>query len=803
MAREITWNDFSGGLWVMPPTDKAPRTALPRAKGIHAISTPSARSRRGTELAFAGTAHSLYRFNDKRYSGESTTLNSEGAALTLPTGVVLDGTRLTFARMPPTFGKADSLFVSGGGKQLKIDADDGVTLHGIEAPADGFTVTKNAQVDKSIEEFEDHTDFTASDVTKSDEATKLQEASASLKLIVAESTTGKVWRALGSTADLTDFSGTTSPDEDFITLWVMVESPENLDYIQIVFDVSTGGFDGDGDTTDAYTFTSGPISENGLFDLISGIASTAEDLTVRASQEAQNSSTPGLDDEDTGTPNPAISSVKRRWRRQLEELATDEFADVSGTWIKLRIPKALFVRSGSGSKTWTEVEGVKFAIKTNSGGSATAYLDDLRLQGSVGMQGRYKLLITYKNFTTGHRSNPNPTPVIVADVDRQSLAVAALPSSSDDAQVDTVQIWRTLGDGSLYFLDTEVTMPTTTATINKADFFGLDSNASDALLDGEQLTFNHHVPFDTFNYVAGPHQGRLWWLDSENSDRVYYSRAGKPEAVEGSVKLGGRDDPTQALAIFAGFIFCLTQGQWWKITGTTTPFIAFPMDGIPGTTAPHTVSKSPGGIVWEADDGVRGFNGATSELISPAAVVGVFQGDAHQDLPAFSGVVATLWRGRYYISDGASTTLCVDSQGRWRDLGIGVIALYREPDTRRLIASTGGDVVVLEQESTDDDAGTAISFEIETSPFKADVYQASVVRNVYVEADTAGQVLTATLIHDGATTALGSVQTTGRKVVKLGTNTPARIISVRLAGSLTDAVEVFEIAADVPPVSAQ
>ena len=137
------FDNFSGGLFVSSPRDTIPMTALRRARGVRPPRSISIKSRWGGMPIYGAqpsTPHSITRFKDVRFHGVGTTFRRNNADI--KTG--LDGSRLSFVRMPPTAGVSgsgidDYLFVAGGGTLFKVDAIGNVTNWGITAPIADFT----------------------------------------------------------------------------------------------------------------------------------------------------------------------------------------------------------------------------------------------------------------------------------------------------------------------------------------------------------------------------------------------------------------------------------------------------------------------------------------------------------------------------------------------------------------------------------------------------------------------------------------------------------------------------------------
>ena len=124
------WHDFSKGLWSVGGKEHTMIGYIRRAKGLHAIRTPHLRSRDGSTLLYNLTAHSLFRFNDVQIQAAGGSLYRAGAVVTSS----LNGNRLRFVAMPAQPGLDDSLFITGGGRAIKLDDGGSVTTWGITNP---------------------------------------------------------------------------------------------------------------------------------------------------------------------------------------------------------------------------------------------------------------------------------------------------------------------------------------------------------------------------------------------------------------------------------------------------------------------------------------------------------------------------------------------------------------------------------------------------------------------------------------------------------------------------------------------
>ena len=127
---DITFNRFDGGLFLEGRSDQLPDNTQRRNKGLHPDSLTTMKSRNGSQFVKSLDAHSLFEFNNLRFAGATTIFFRDGVSV--KTG--LTGDRLRFAKMPPTLGVEDSLFVTGGGDLFKINSSGTVTQWGIDAP---------------------------------------------------------------------------------------------------------------------------------------------------------------------------------------------------------------------------------------------------------------------------------------------------------------------------------------------------------------------------------------------------------------------------------------------------------------------------------------------------------------------------------------------------------------------------------------------------------------------------------------------------------------------------------------------
>jgi len=600
----------------MGSRDAIPPNTARRAEGIAPQKTSALRSRWGSTLLAALDAHSVFRFAAHRYAGVSTryyqidpTPPVLGGPALIYSG--LDGTKLTQAVMPPTLGAQDVAFLAGGGALFKVSQAGVASKWGIDPPPDGFSATGASQTTKAIDAMETAAGWTAAGCVLSDEATIKQEATKSMKMVVAAGVVATATKAI--TVDLSLLAaGVVSPLEDFITVWLRVDLPENMAAASLAFDISGAAF-----ASDYYQYTV-PVSTQQL----PGGQPSQQVVGVGSLPQFAHGQDPALFGV---TDPPEFTAVQTAVGQTFVPALHDN-------WVLLRIPKSIFLRAGTAAKTWADVVAVKLGITANANGAVTAYWDDLKLGGGVGMQGDYAYQVVFLNSVTGSRSNPNPTQVEALQVKRNAVALAGLPVSSDP-QVDKLEIYRTVGNGTIKFRVITIDNGTTTSTDKVADFAGLDST-TDLLMDSFQLQTDNVRPNDSWDDAVGPFAGSMWWARSPlagERGRLFYSPPGRAEAAPNFLDITSDEEPIQKAMVWNGSIWVWTIAGLYQVAGTAEPFYTRKVYGVPGTKWPFTVTITPYGIAYLADDGPRLWTGSVSQLIFPQAVALLFKGELLED----------------------------------------------------------------------------------------------------------------------------------------------------------------------------
>ena len=740
----IRWRDFSKGLWLVGPAEDTPDGHLRRAKGVAPLRSIALRSRSGTLQFFALAAHSMTRYNGEYVIGSSMNLYTSVARaigsevlITGPSGggpTALDGTFLTFVQMPPTAGKPDYLFVAGGGSLQKLGpAASGPltttpTRWGISPPdylngggAD-TALALNAQQSRIIDDLEDINDAgsdwneTGDDTAAvfANDAVRFTQGTASMRFEIGKDKSVEATRnftlggdAFTPSAPLHEFAGPiTSYNEDFISFDIRINRPKHIKSIGIAFDADT----------------SGGLFRGKFF---------SRDLKVQVVRKAQRKRLVGTGDILRGE---RVTNKQKerdfvtemsdqlRDRSMAEFLGDDTIAVARRRWTRVTLPKVTFETSGdltNDNTSWSAIRAVRVSMETNKLGGANVNWDKMRMLGGTGMLGDYQYEFTFKNSTTGTRSNPDLTvgALTIKDVQRQAVNITNIPqaplSGVADPQVDKIEIWRTLGNGEVFFRVTEVNTVagggSASYTDTTADYIGMAEGAT-SIFEDVELPLDNIIPDPTFEDAVGPYLTRMWWTRdtaSGKKGRVYFSPTARAEAVEGFIDIA-EEDVAQKLVIWNDQLWLFASKGVYRVEGTDQPFVLRPVFGAPGTIYSRSVAAAPEGLLCFSQDGVRLFDGLRSGILGEGVepLAPIFRNGVTDGLGPFAGIIGEYGRGEYYISDSTTavgqalrTTLAVSREGAWRNLGHPFNFLFYDVKSNILFGAntvnTVGDVSVI------------------------------------------------------------------------------------------------------------
>lgn len=489
-------------------------------------------------------------------------------------------------------------------------------------------------------------------------------------------------------------------------------------------------------------------------------------------------------------------------------------------WQYMAIPKRQFTPQ-TGDATWAETG--QFRVEMNRAEEGTYCMSDLLLVGGGkdnggtdptpdgangvatggGLQGTYKYKLTNFNSATGNRSNGSTGTQVAENVERGYVTLTGIPTSPDP-QVTDVEIWRTLGNGDRYFKIAAVTNGTATFDDEVADHDSLDSTAGVAIMTTDELPIDNGRPAQDFDQFIIDKLTAFWISNAVgHTGRVFFSPIGKPESFKGFLSASKAGDPMHRLVVHKGQRYAFAEAKVYRIDGnglSNNPLVPVELGGIPGIqfAQRRTCISTPFGILYQAADGVRRFDGASSVLLNFEAIGRIFRGETAEGLPAFEGTNATFSRGEYIVSDGTRTLAINMTDGSWRDIGYNdVSALFYEWDTDTIVAGRSANTQLIEEEGTTTDAGGSIPFEWESGAQDGanDVIQ--IIERVFVDSLTNGVAMTATLVSRFTTVNLGTINNTSRETEEFVVNQLVLKPSMRFSGNATARVELYDAEFDI------
>ena len=380
----------------------------------------------------------------------------------------------------------------------------------------------------------------------------------------------------------------------------------------------------------------------------------------------------------------------------------------------------------------------------------------------------YGYCYTYYNASTACESNPS-TPSWGSSTAGGACTFSGM-ASSGDSQVTHKNIYRTTGGGSTFYYHSTISDATNT----------LDDQTGDDYLSNTIVNENNADPGASFQSCCY-FKTTMFWLYVD-SGRIYYSRPGYPESVEGFITLGSyKHDGPQKLIAFGGDLYCVCRYSVYQIYGDN-PWLSRYLGGIAGTKDPESVVTTPQGVFWVAHDGVRVFTGGSQALVAGGkAIYESFIGNTSGTVYPINiyTCFAAFFQNEYVIGHNQGTLAYDVVTGRWRDVGIECDGLiYYESYVDECIINLSGDLLELES-GTWQDGSTDFTFDVRTRVIK---FEAPVrIANISVEMTNASAttVYAAAYYHDNYAI-LGTCSTSsGRRVSDFDSEAIVTAIALR------------------------
>ena len=762
------------GLFTSGPDTSSGPEYLRLNQGLHETSLGELRLSPDDTILVAspsgtGTIHTLARFHGDRFHARGTGLYREnGLIFTNSTAH-----QLTLKAMPPSNTVTPQLYWCGAGHTGKIDQAQVVNLWGIVPPDFDPITTAVPSLVKLIEAFDAAGDWAVipgidTGTTVISDSTALSQSTHAVAITVNIGNTGAIGKSI-TPLDLTKFVTEPSSDEDYIQFWVYaldyrINRAENFLSLALRLDVGDGSF-----KRDYYTIS-----------LIKGQPTGKQAAKGVGDHTPVNS---------TGTvADPAPGDIT-----DIGPAESIDHLDIHGGWTHVRHQKRSFLRVGEGAGDWSAVNGIAF-VAVEGGETAietalTLVYDTMELVGGAGTWGDYDSLVTFDNTTLGIRSNSNPVPATTLQLQRQKIQYDDIPTSTDP-QVNARTLWRTFGNGALFFREHVIADNVMTSYESSvADFIGLWSLKDAEILFLPELPTDNIKPEDThLDFIY--EQATVMWLSADTIEakrgRIYFSPAGRPESQRGFIQVTGGDLPLYRLIVWNRTRYAVGVSGFWRIDGTG-PYVATKLDGVPGVTEAqaYTVVPTPYGIIWQAKDGLRTFNGSTSQLIFYEAIGALIRDGAAGGF-FFQGIIAAYAREQYFFSDGNFTFSCNLATGIIRLLAHKFTTLFYEEDTKLLLgANEDSKIVIIEPAG---DASLLVhDFNLITSAYLFPDNTVGYIDQLFVDGSL--EVPGVNVVTDGTERSLTAITTGGvRTLTELQVGYPCRRFALHLFRALGTSV---------------
>lgn len=386
---------------------------------------------------------------------------------------------------------------------------------------------------------------------------------------------------------------------------------------------------------------------------------------------------------------------------------------------------------------------------------------------STGLTGDYNAKYTYlrkEGAVVVSESNPSPAGTAVT-LANGSLSVTWTASS--DSQVTHVRVYRTLTDGSTYYVDRDVAIGMVT----------VDTTTADVSLGTEVATDHDRPPLGTV--VAGPNYNGTCFILKDNL--LYYCLPKQPEYWPSTyfIEVSPIQFPLKSLVFYNGQPHVLTKNKIYQIQGTgNNTFFPFEMEAITGCEGINCTLAVRGlGIFHIGSDGLYLYSSGVDNNFTQSRFRPIFRGETVNGVPG-AGDLSTAWLIQFkniiymgYAGSGDTyPTNCLvfnldNKKVSYYSWGIEISAVAVDSYNNRLI---GGDENgynwVLEDETNDQDGLTDISWEIESKDFTLQT-RPHFPRFVKYDIDaTDATTVTGYLKLDGTTHQTHTV--TGNRIVK-------------------------------------
>ena len=651
--------------------------------------------------------------------------------------------------------------------------DDGTTTTGFGiAPGPVATAVADTEQAVIIDDFDNFTNYTGVDMALEDDGVIKQEGANSMKMTVEALARGTATRTIA--LDLGQFVIPDDSDKfDFIHFWLRVDQPKNLKEIRVMFDV-------DPVTNDFTRNYYWKAIEANLFTPVIDFVTTA------------------IEGRDDGLRDSALD-------RAFEDDEFDssfDFEEITRgeeQWTEFYIKKNEFQRVGSDDNDFANVAAIRIVVEANECGPVVVHIDDAKMVGGVAYRlfgdaefaSGYDWRYVYRNSSTGSISPLSPTddPITV----KRTRADVTITFTTD-LQVDKIDVYRRGGELAAQWLFSD-TIDNNTGGGTISFFDGLPDSDLGSIIDTTQI----EVPATAT--VIAIHQNRAWLDDTDNPDRLWYSRKLKIEEFDSSgfivVSQGG--DRVRRPFALNDQLYAFTDRSIERIVGTDpSSFQPLATGAQRGLFAKYAITRGASVIFFRAYDGIYAFTGSGMAQKLTEQIDPLFEGFAVEGFNAIDGTQSDSERMGFF--DNRLFYAYTDTGATRREMVYDFLAQRWEPSDRPstsflLLDDLGefqsgrADGFVMKRETGNQDDGTNITFEARTKFYDFGAKQEEKnFTELIVDADTGSQdvTITAHFNNDNTSAVLGTLNTSSRTQVHFpinnGEGTFARNMAIGITG---------------------
>lgn len=659
-------------------------------------------------------------------------------------------------------------------------------------------------------------------------------------------------RILTSSTDYLKFGSARGGSHDSFQMSVYLGTPESVEFVEILISCVGAASVTDYFKTDYYRFRWIPNETTAVALTSKQIIANMTDEAIHAAK-LDLSYTPGTSSADAassvanGTPQAAV-------RTDNEDLmGVSMLKSTKNTWQTLVIPRGSFERVGNTSgMDWSTIKGVTLVYKATAGSTGVCRFDSIKFisaDESKLLTGRYRFRYRFVRQFAGYKAYGPISPEsseILLQAQAVRLTIPGSCTTGLDTQVDTIESFVTGGlldqwykCGSAYLGARESGLAKNRMRIDEFDSIpdgGVSDNdrwagpsfciypgfaktprfvagsdflincyASETslLLAYEPLGAGDTTPPDDIIDIEGPYFDRLLCLTSKY---LYISRRRCPEVfckAHVIAATSGLDEEAFWVKKTLGGLYVGTSRDIYRIEGSfedqpdgTLSCKKTPLNcGFPPVST--AVTQEANGIIYEAADGPRSFNGETSQ-----SLVGVLERLMLEDR---HGVSKINQAGRFAFSmtrgvlnmltpEGSDTThspaiyrLKV-TDGSWRRelYGVDFRCLAEESDGTLLAGDTAGTVWQLETGTQDASVDIPVTLWTPVDD-NGDPLSRKKPYDLQIRSDTGAHAASIAIHTDGSGTASAtlSMNTSGDQMFRddLASVSPALAFQLRVTGS--------------------